>query len=91
MTSRIGSGKNIGPEGLYIISIVLAIAFYAASYSTDNSWFRYVAYGWWVATAYFIVRPFGDQYLLIVIAGLDFLLLALPGFVLMQHFKRHLK
>ncbi len=79
----LGAKDHMGTEICYVISIVMAIAFYASSYSTGIKWFRLVAYGWWVAVILFIVKPFADQYLLLTIAILDFLLLALPGFKLM--------
>ena len=66
-----------------MISIVMAIAFYASSYSTGIKWLRYVAYGWWAAVILFIIKPFANQNLLLTIAILDFILIAVPGFKLM--------
>ncbi len=78
-----GTIDHMGVEVCYVISLVMAIAFYGASYSTGIKWLRLVAYGWWAAVILFITRPFADEYLLLVIAALDFLLLAVPGFRLM--------
>ena len=69
----IGTIDHMGVEVCYVISLVMAIAFYGASYSTGIKWFRLVAYGWWAAVILFITRPFADEYLL----------LAMPGFRLM--------
>lgn len=79
----LGTIDHMGTEICYVISLVMAIAFYAASYSTGITWLRYVAYGWWVAVVIFIVKPFADQNLLLMIAFLDFTLIAIPGFKLM--------
>ena len=66
-----------------IISLVMAIAFFVSSFSTGIKWFRIIAFGWWAALVIFIMKPFGDTDLLLLIAALDFLLLAVPGFKLM--------
>ncbi len=79
----LGTINHIGTEVCYVVSMVMAIAFYGASYSTGIKWFRLVAIGWWAAVVLFVLKPFPDQYLLLIIAVLDFLLLALPGFKLM--------
>lgn len=83
LATMLGTIDHIGIEICYVISIVMAIAFYGASYSTGIKWFRLVAVGWWLAVILFVVKPFPDQYLLLTIAILDFVLLALPGFKLM--------
>ena len=79
----LGVISHMGTEICYVISLVMAIAFYAASFSTGIKWLRLVAYGWWAAVVFFVFKPFDAEYLLLVIAVLDFLLLALPGFKLM--------
>ncbi len=83
-----GSLEHMGIEVCYVISLVMAIAFYGASYSTGIKWFRLVAVGWWAAVILFVTKPFADEYLLLTIAILDFLLLALPGFMLMAQAKK---
>ena len=65
------------------ISLVMAIAFFVSSFSTGIKWFRIVAFGWWAALVIFIMKPFGDIDLLLLIAVLDFILIAIPGFKLM--------
>lgn len=67
-----------------VISTVMAIAFFVSSYSTGIKWFRLVAYGWWFALLLFIFDPFMPRDTLLLIAILDFCLLALPGFKLMS-------
>jgi len=79
----LGTPKHMGIDILAVISLVLAIAFYGASYSTGIKWLRLVAFGWWAAVVLFIVKPFANDYLLLIIAVLDFVLLAIPGFKLM--------
>jgi len=88
MAAMLGLMDHIGTEVCYVISMVMAIAFYGASYSTGIRWFRLVAIGWWAAVILFITKPFADEYLLLTIAILDFLLLALPGFILMAQAKK---
>tara|TARA_R110002096_G_scaffold76069_43_gene179950 strand:- start:8078 stop:8788 length:711 start_codon:yes stop_codon:yes gene_type:complete len=84
LAGLLGLVSHIGTEVCYVISLVMAIAFYASSYSTGITWFRLVAYGWWAAVILFVLKPFAAEYLLLIIAVLDFLLLALPGFKLMS-------
>ena len=86
--AMMGMITNVVTEICYVVSIVMAIAFYGASYSTGIKWFRLVAFGWWAAVALFVIKPFADQNLLLIIAVLDFLLLALPGFMLMAQVKK---
>ncbi len=83
LAAYLGVIDHLGVEICYVISLVMAIAFYASSFSTGIKWLRYVAYGWWAAVVLFILRPFEAEYLLLIIAALDFLLLAVPGFKLM--------
>lgn len=65
-----------------IISIVMAIAFFVSSFATGIKWFRWVAFGWWFAMVVFIINPFEEKDTMLVIALLDFILLALPGYKL---------
>ncbi len=65
------------------ISLVIAIAFFISSFSTGIKWFKIIAFGWWAALVIFIMKPFGDIDLLLLIAALDFTLIAIPGFKLM--------
>lgn len=82
-----GQITHMGTEICYVISLVMAIAFYGASYSTGIVWLRLVSYGWWAAVLLFVLKPFAPEYLLLIIAALDFLLLAVPGFRLMAQAK----
>lgn len=66
-----------------VICIVMAIAFFVSSYSTGIGWFKTVAVGWWMALVIFVMQPFGEDHLLLLIAALDFILLAVPGYKLM--------
>lgn len=79
----LGVIDHMGGEICYVISLVMAIAFYGTSYSTGIKWLRLVAFGWWGAVILFIIRPFPNEYLLLIIAALDFTLIAVPGFKLM--------
>jgi len=79
----LGTINHMGTEVCYVISLVMAIAFYGTSYSTGIKWLRLVAFGWWGAVILFIIKPFPDEYLLLIIAALDFILIAVPGFKLM--------
>lgn len=73
-----------------VISIVMAIAFFVSSFSTGITWFKWVAIGWWVALAIFIMNPFSESNSLLLIAVLDFVLLALPGYKLMSIAKQEM-
>lgn len=80
----LGMGSPIDHEFLAYIAGLMGMSFYATSYNSGLKGLKFVAFGWWAAVLLFVINPFPEEDLLLIIAVLDFILIAVPGYGLMQ-------
>jgi len=79
----LGTAEQFDHDFLALIAALMGTAFFATSYNSGLKWLKLVAFGWWAAVLLFVVNPLAEDDLLLIIAILDFLLIALPGYRLM--------